>query len=736
MTVQLRSGNGRAGRSALRRQNLVDPPERRGSAEFVLRFRRLAVLGFPAAHARGRRITLERKGRALVERFRGHLHGERDCRQTVRAPERRRVRTETCLERLGLLCSRCRARRRIGVAAGGATSSKFTANGADAGFDVQRRQVGLGGVRQTDPSLLGRTDSTPVNVMIKYDFDATASYTGGIAGLAATSPRVTGKSLKANAARGRAPTRATPTASRARSPRPSRRPCRAPRSATAFQTVYGGVAAHGAGELRSRDLLKVDGVVAVQQDTLEQPQSTTTPSSSARPPSGRRSAARPRRRERHRRRHRHRHLARASDALADHGLAGPPGGLTACQFGDGSDVAHLGPTFACNNKLDRRLRRSPTRTWPSRRRRRASSATTRRISARRATPTATARTPRRRPPATASRRADALRRRARPDQRHRPGRPRDHVPRLPRAGLLQLRLGRGGPAGDPRRRRRHQLLDLAAAPTRTPTRSSWRSSTRSTPGISVNASAGNSGPGAGDRRPRRPVGDDGRRLDRAARRSRSTLHLTADGGATFDMPGVDAHATASRADAGRARRRRIPGEDALCQTTRSPAGAATGKIVVCQRGANGRVDKGFNVLHGGAAGMILYNPTPSRTVETDNHWLPAIHLDGPATALLAFVSGHTGVTATWAQGTPTPTPGRRDGGVLVARPARRLHQARRHRARRPDPRRQDAARRRRPPTTARPATSTRRSPAPRCRARTRPASRRSSRRRIPTGRRR
>ena len=38
-------------------------------------------------------------------------------------------------------------------------------------------------------------------------------------------------------------------------------------------------------------------------------------------------------------------------------------------------------------------------------------------------------------------------------------------------------------------------------------------------GISVNASAGNSGPGAGDLRPRRPVGDDGRRLDRPALRS-------------------------------------------------------------------------------------------------------------------------------------------------------------------------------------------------------------------------
>src|SRR5262245_8904512 len=47
-----------------------------------------------------------------------------------------------------------------------------------------------GQLAQTDPALLGRTDSKPVNVLIKYDFDATASYTGGVAGLAPTSPRV------------------------------------------------------------------------------------------------------------------------------------------------------------------------------------------------------------------------------------------------------------------------------------------------------------------------------------------------------------------------------------------------------------------------------------------------------------------------------------------------------------------------------------------------------------------
>ena len=37
-------------------------------------------------------------------------------------------------------------------------------------------------------------------------------------------------------------------------------------------------------------------------------------------------------------------------------------------------------------------------------------------------------------------------------------------------------------------------------------------------------------------------------------------------------------------------------------------------------------------------------------METDNHFLPAIHLEGPNTDLLAFLAAHPDVTATWAQG--------------------------------------------------------------------------------------
>src|SRR5689334_22601077 len=52
-----------------------------------------------------------------------------------------------------------------------------------------------GRLAHSNAALLKRTDSAVVPVMVKLDYDATASYAGGVRGLAATSPRVTGKKL-------------------------------------------------------------------------------------------------------------------------------------------------------------------------------------------------------------------------------------------------------------------------------------------------------------------------------------------------------------------------------------------------------------------------------------------------------------------------------------------------------------------------------------------------------------
>jgi hypothetical protein len=176
-------------------------------------------------------------------------------------------------------------------------------------------------------------------------------------------------------------------------------------------------------------------------------------------------------------------------------------------------------------------------------------------------------------------------------------------------------------------------------------------------GISVNASAGNSGPGAGTSDHGGPwvttVG-----ASTGPRSFESTLHLTADGGASLDVSGVTLTdgitaatpvvmaATLPKAGGGN--------EDALCQSDLAP-GVATGLVVVCNRGTNGRIDKGRRVLAGGAAGMILTNNSAAVTdLESDNHYLPAIQVQYSSNAVAAFVTGHTGVMGTWAQGSAQP----------------------------------------------------------------------------------
>ena len=44
---------------------------------------------------------------------------------------------------------------------------------------------------QTDPGLLARDDRTQMPVLVKLDYDAVATYSGGVAGLAPTSPSAT-----------------------------------------------------------------------------------------------------------------------------------------------------------------------------------------------------------------------------------------------------------------------------------------------------------------------------------------------------------------------------------------------------------------------------------------------------------------------------------------------------------------------------------------------------------------
>ncbi len=536
------------------------------------------------------------------------------------------------------------------VAAGGASGEgvTFTATELTPDSTFSASKSPSANLAETDPSLLGRTDATPVSVMIKYDFDATASYAGDIAGLAATSPAVTGVSLDANAgavaaydnyAEGQ--TALISSAVQAEVPEAQ--------LGSDYQTAYGGVAAtipaNSVGEL-----LNVPGVAAVQLDTLNQPQDDNTTFIGAQTVwtslGGSTTAG-----------------SNTTIGVIDTGvwpehpmfapgsLSAPAGGLKGCQFGDGSDVAHLGPAFLCNNKLIGAYAKMATYM--------ANTGAGANEFCNNTTHVCSPRDPEGHGTHTSSTAAgDCVASAVLYAVERGPV-----CGIAPGAHVIMYRVcaASGCFSSDSVSAVQQAILDGVnvinfsisggAQPYSDPVELAFLDATNA--GISVNASAGNSGPGAGTSDHGGPwvttVG-----ASTGPRQFGSTLHLTADGGATLDVPGVtltNGISSPTPVVMGAS----VPGEDALCQSTLA-AGTATGKVVVCSRGNNGRIDKGRRVLAGGAVGMILYNQSAAVTdLESDNHYLPAIQTQFNSNSIATFVTGHTNVMATWAQGAAQPS---------------------------------------------------------------------------------
>jgi subtilisin family serine protease len=508
----------------------------------------------------------------------------------------------------------------------------------------------LGQLTQTDPSLLGRTDSTPINVMVKLDYDALASYEGNIPGYAATSPKKTGKKLKQNqtavnayvgyivgyeskvldAVKGR-----VPEAKIGRS----------------FRSVYGGIAMTLPAN-KIGDLLSVNGVVAVQEDALEQPLTDVTPAflgaDQVWPSLG--------------------GSTKAGEGVivgvldtgiwpehpsfVDHGLAPPPGGPFACQFGVGGDAP-----FSCNNKLVGAYAFLNTYTTfigalPG------ENCIGSTCSARDAGGHGTH---------TSSTAAGGP-----VDHATLLGVDRGHISGMaPGAHVIMYRvcLDQGCFQSDSVAAVDQAINDGVdiinfsisggASAYTDPVEGAFFDAYAA--GTLVNASAGNSGPSSGTSDHAGPwtntVG-----ASTSNRHFFSTLHLTSTNGPTLDVPGVTVTAgTLTPTDVVLANATATD-PNRLCLEP-APAGTYTGKVVICRRGTNARIDKGYNVLQGGAAGMILYN-TANQDLESDNHWLSAIHINGPSTGttgnsakVLAFLAANTGVKATWVGGTATPVRG-------------------------------------------------------------------------------
>jgi subtilisin family serine protease len=531
-----------------------------------------------------------------------------------------------------------------------------------------------GQLAESDPALLARSDGAVVPIMVKVDVDPVASYTGDVDGFAATSPEITGKKLSlSDPAVAAYLTYVKEALASAVADIKAAVP-----SATllsSYPVAYGGLAM----TVQARDaksVLSVPGVAAVQDNSLQQlPASesgaaSVAGSAAVAAPTAESAGSAPA-------------AALDNDAstfigadkvwpslggrdkagqgviigvidtgiwpehpmLADNGIPHPAGGPWACDFGTGGDTA-----FSCNDKLVgayafldtyRALNAIGAEDFCS------ASACSARDSEGHGTHTATT--------AAGSYVTTA---------------PIFGVDRGPVSGIAPgasviayRALGPGGGyTSDLLAAVQQAILDgvdvinysISGSGSVYTDAVELAFLDAYAAGVSVNASAGNDGPAAAT------ANHAGPWVTTVAastfnRQYSSTLTLTGSDGATYSKAGstltegVTSTAVVLAAS--------VPGYTggALCLTPFA-ADSLTGKVVVCERGQNGRVEKGFNAAEGGAAGMILYNPTAS-DVETDNHFLPAIHLEGPNTDLLAFLGGHPDVTATWAAGQATSAQG-------------------------------------------------------------------------------
>lgn len=523
------------------------------------------------------------------------------------------------------------------ASAGATNPGRFTAKALAPTSTITAAKSASGRLAQSDTSLLARTDSAVVNVMVKLDYDATASYQGDLAGLAATSPSVTGRPLTGATSAEKAYNAYTGKADRTfRSNLTAKLP--KAKAAQSVRLVYGGMAVRlPANQVKS--LLSIPGVAAVQADKLEKPDAVTveSPVFIGAPTiwnklGGQALAGRgvifadldtglwPE------------HPSFADNPALGTPPAAPGGQARACNFGD-NPLTPATDVFVCNHKV---IGGQPFLATYNANEPAGVYATSARDSDGHGTHT------------TSTAAGNVV-----------TSAPIFGIDRGPVSGVapgawvMEYKVCdvAGCYDSDSAAAVEQAILDGAnvinfsisggANPYSDPVELAFLDAYNA--GVLVAASAGNSGPGVGTTDHRGPW-----TMTVAAstqtREFQSTLSLSGDGqvasfvgisltaGVTTPAPVVLAQSIAG---------------DALC-STKLPAGSVTGKIVACRRGVVGRVEKGSNVLAGGAAGMILYN-LPLADVESDNHFLPAVHLaDG--TSFLAFMTAHPNTTATFTAG--------------------------------------------------------------------------------------
>jgi subtilisin family serine protease len=102
----------------------------------------------------------------------------------------------------------------------------------------------------------------------------------------------------------------------------------------------------------------------------------------------------------------------------------------------------------------------------------------------------------------------------------------------------------------------------------------------------------------------------------------------------------------------------------LCLNGVGFAPPVAGKIVLCKRGNNARVDKSREVFDNGGIGMVLYNAVDPQEVVTDNHFVPSVHISLPdGLAVQAYITANgAAATATLSSAVTAPA----QGSVMAA----------------------------------------------------------------------
>jgi subtilisin family serine protease len=163
-------------------------------------------------------------------------------------------------------------------------------------------------------------------------------------------------------------------------------------------------------------------------------------------------------------------------------------------------------------------------------------------------------------------------------------------------------------------------------------------------GVFVSAAAGNAGPGASTVDNAMPFETT---VAAGTYDVAYTKTVTLGNGATYTGVGVGAAVPSSplvdSVNVG------LAGADPVqvrrCYTGTLDPAKVTGKIVLCERGGNARVDKSNAVKVAGGVGMIQWNPS-ANSLNADYHFVPSIHVDtATGTAIKAYIAGTANPTA-------------------------------------------------------------------------------------------